>query len=307
MICPDSAQLNFNPQGLFILNLCLALVMFGVALDIRLSDFRRLAGMPRAVIAGLLSQWLVLPVLSVGLVLGIDRLLDGGLCASLALGMLLVASCPGGNVSNFLVHFGRGNAALSVSLTTLSSLGAMVITPTLFAIAGRLSGMRLDGGLDIQLDVANMVVTIAIVVAIPLLLGVWLAERRPELARRLQRPARIVSLLVLAAFVGIATLSNIEATKEYIGRIFWIVILHNALALSAGYTMASLFSLPVYDRRAITLETGIQNSGLALVLIFTFFGGQGGMALIAAWWGIWHLVSGFAIATFWRRHPPASS
>lgn len=306
MICPDDAQLNFNPQGLFILNLCLALVMFGVALDIRLSDFRRLATMPRALLAGLVSQWLVLPVLSVGVVLGLDRIIPGGLCASLALGMLLVASCPGGNVSNFLVHYGRGNAALSVSLTTLSSLGAMVITPTLFAIAGSLSGMRLSDDLDITLNIGDMIVSIAIVVAIPLLLGVWMAERRPQWAEKLQRPARIVSLVVLAAFVAIATLSNIPATMEYIGRIFWIVILHNALALGAGFAVASLFVLPTYDRRAVTLETGIQNSALALVLIFTFFDGQGGMALIAAWWGIWHLISGFAIASFWRRHSPVS-
>ena len=130
-----------------------------------------------------------------------------------------------------------------------------------------------------------------------------LAARRPDLAQRLRKPFKIGSLVAFGGFVAAALGANWTYFLHYIGLVAVVVFLHNATALALGYGMARLARLPRYDARAISIEVGIQNSGLGLTLIFTFFGGLGGMAIVAAWWGVWHIVAGLSLAWVWSRRP----
>lgn len=293
----DSVRINFNPDQLLVLNLCLAFLMFGVALDLRMEHFRQLWRQPRASMVGLSSQLILLPLLTLGLIFLLRP------PTSLALGMLLVAACPGGNVSNFAVHLAGANAALSVVLTTISTLGAVVITPLYFSGLAPLLPGAAALPQDIAVDPVDMVGAIVQLILAPLLLGMLVQNRLPSLAARLRRPVQQLSMLIFLAFIVVAIAANYDNIVRYLHLVFFLVFLHNALALSGGYGWASLFRLPARDSRAIALETGIQNSGLGLILIFNFFDGLGGMAMIAAWWGIWHLVSAFSLAMIWRRRP----
>jgi len=291
----DSIRINFNPDQLFILNLCLAFLMFGVALDLKISNFRYLFKNPKAPLTGLGSQWLFLPLLTLLLIYLFEP------PASLGLGMVLVAACPGGNVSNFAVALAGANAALSVFLTTVSTLGATVLTPLYFTLLSPLIPGAESLRQSIYVNPANMVNTIVQLIIIPLLLGMLMRAYLPRLTDKIHRPVRILSMAVFVGFVIVAVYSNFDNIVNYLHIVFLLVVTHNALALFGGYWIARGSSLPEQDARAISLETGIQNSGLGLILIFNFFDGLGGMALIAAWWGIWHLVSAFTLAIFWGK------
>ncbi|MGI9246264.1 MAG: bile acid:sodium symporter family protein, partial [Steroidobacteraceae bacterium] len=146
--------------------------------------------------------------------------------------------------------------------------------------------------------------TIVVLLGIPTVLGMWVAHRWPALALRVRRPFRALSLLFFAAFIVGALVMNWDYFLRYTGRVVLFVFLLNAFSLSTGYFTARAARLVEADRRAVALEVGIQNSGFGLALVFNFFGGLGGMAIVAAWWGIWHLVAGLTLASIWRRFPP---
>jgi BASS family bile acid:Na+ symporter len=295
----DEAVLNFNQTSLTILNILIGFIMFGVALDIRVEDFRRIVRDPRGPAIGLIAQFLLLPALTFVLI----GLLHPA--ASVALGMILVAACPGGNFSNFLTVYARGNGALSVSMTAVSTLLAIVMTPFNLQFWGsRTEGAR-DILTEVSLDPLDLMVTIVLILGIPLAIGMLTRARRPELAARLHRPMRWFSLTAFFAFILFALIGNWSYFVEFIGVFALVVALQNAMALSIGYFSATAARLPEYDRRAISIEVGIQNSALALVIVFTFFDGLGGMAVIAAWWGVWHLIAGLTLGTFWSRRPTA--
>jgi len=147
--------------------------------------------------------------------------------------------------------------------------------------------------------------TIVVLLAIPTALGMSVAHRFPRFAARARRPFRVLSLVFFGAFVAGALVANVGFFVEYVPQVALFVFLLNALALAVGYYTARLARLPEADRRAVSFEVGIQNSGFGLALVFNFFGGLGGMAVVAAWWGIWHLLAGTTLASWWRRRPPA--
>ncbi len=294
----DTIRLSFSPASLRLLNAVLALVMFGVALDLKLSDFRRVLAAPRSPAVGLLAQFVALPALTFLLTLVLRPQ------PSLALGMILVAACPGGNVSNFISHLARGNTALSVSLTAISTVCAMVMTPLNVALWGGLNPetARLLG--DLSLDQGSLLLTLLTILGLPLLLGMTVAERKPRWAAVLRKPMKVFGIIALAGFIIGALLKNWAAFVLTIDQVILLVLAHNALAILTGYGIARLCRLPERDRRTLSIEVGIQNSGLALVIIFGFFDGLGGMAVIAATWGIWHILAGLSLATVWSRRPP---
>lgn len=291
----DSIRINFNPDQLFILNLCLAFLMFGVALDLRISNFRYLLKTPKAPFTGLSSQWLFLPLLTLVLIYLFAP------PASLALGMILVAACPGGNVSNFAVAMAGANAALSVFMTTVSTLAAVFLTPFYFTLLSPLIPGSEALRQSIYVNPADMVRTIILLILIPLFLGMLMRARLPGITELIRRPVRFLSMAIFVGFVIVAIYSNFDNIVNYLHMVFLLVLTHNALALFGGFWIARSNRLPEADARAISLETGIQNSGLGLILIFNFFDGLGGMALIAAWWGVWHLVSAFTLALYWGK------
>ena len=287
----------FEPRSLILLNLILALMMFGVSLSLRLEDFERVVLSPIAPIAGLFAQFFLLPLATCLFTwaLNIDP--------ELALGMILVASCPGGSFSNIMTWLARGNVAVSVSMTAVSSLAAAILTPVNFAFYGWLNPHTREYLTKITIEPSSILILVLLVLALPLVLGMVTGRRLPDLVVRIQKPLRIFSLLVLMAFVAIAFSSNFALFLERFHSFFWLVVGHNLLALSLGYGMGLVLKLPVADRRAVTLEVGIQNSGLGLVILFTFFPEAGGMMLITAFWGVWHLVSGLTLSQIWARIP----
>lgn len=291
----DEVVLNFDPTAQTVLNVVLAIVMLGVALDLRIDDFRRLLRAPKAVVLGMVSQYLFLPAATFLLVLVAQPR------PSIALGLILVAACPGGNLSNFISQRAGGNVALSVSLTGISTSLSVVMTPFNLAFWGGLYGPTSELLTTTSVDPMNVAITVGLLLLVPLVIGMAVNAFLPRFAAAIRGPIRFISLFFFAIFIFGAFSANFTHFIDYIGVIFLIVLIHNAVALAGGFAIATLGGLDQLDRRAISIETGIQNSGLGLVLVLNFFDGLGGMAVVAAWWGIWHLVSGLAVAEFFRR------
>ena len=296
----DQAALHFNAAGFMALNAILGLIMFGVALDLKVDDFVRAAKTPRAPAVGLFAQFVLLPAASFLLTRAL------ALPPSVAMGMILVAACPGGNVSNFITHLAGGNTAVSVSMTAISTAVATVMTPINIALWGSMSPETSQILRAVNVDPVGMLLSVFVVLALPLVLGMLVAAKAPGVAARLRRPMRILSLGFFVVFVVVAFRANVEYFTAFIGLVFGPVLLQNALALGLGYGMGRAARLDPRDVRAVAVEVGIQNSGLGLVLVFTYFGGLGGMAVVTAWWGIWHIIAGLSLAFFWARRPLAS-
>jgi len=293
----DAVRINFNTETLWILNLVLAFIMFGVALDITVDDFKQLIRNPKPVLVGILSQFIVLPFITFLLVLIIKPM------PSMALGMFLVAACPGGNISNFISSLAKGNTALSVTLTANATLLAIFLTPLNLSLWGSLyepTNLMLK---EIAIVPMEMIELVSLILGVPLVMGVWINHRFPQLARKLAKYLKIVSLGFFICLILVVVFNNWLLIEKYLLYVFWIVLLHNAMAFLTGISLAEMFKLPTSDVRSITIETGIQNSGLGLVLIFTFFDGLGGMAILTAFWGIWHLISGLLLGSYWAYNP----
>lgn len=294
----DLVRLNFNPQSLWVLNFIIGLVMFGVALDLKVADFKAVLVTPKPVLIGMLGQFVLLPAFSFLLVLAIHP------SPSVALGMLLVAACPGGNISNFLTHYARGNTALSITMTALSTAVAIVMTPFNLSLWGGLNPETNQILKAVALDPLEMLLAVFLLLGLPMSIGMWVGHRFPRFVERAHKPVKIFSLGVFGLFVLGALGANWQYFLKYVGFVVFAVFLHNGIALLTGYFAAKFAGLPERDRRAVSIEVGIQNSALGLILIFNFFGGLGGMAIVTAWWGIWHIVSGLTVATIWSRRVP---
>jgi BASS family bile acid:Na+ symporter len=294
----DLVRLNFNPQSLWALNAVIGLVMFGVALDLKVSDFRAVLTSPKPVLIGMVGQFVLLPAFTFLLVLAIKP------APSIALGMMLVAACPGGNISNFLTHYAKGNTALSITMTAISTAVAVVMTPLNLSLWGGLHPEASKILTVVALDPLEMLLAVFLLLGLPMAAGMWTGHRFPRAAARAHKPVQALSLVIFGLFVIGALAANWRYFLNYVGFVVIAVFLHNALALATGYYVARFAGLPERDRRAVSIEVGIQNSALGLALIFNFFGGLGGMAIVTAWWGIWHIVSGLTVATLWSRRPP---
>jgi BASS family bile acid:Na+ symporter len=284
--------LSFSPASLRVLNLCLAFIMFGVALSIKPRHFQEVVKQPGGIFAGILSQWVLLPAFTFLLVI-LLRPPPG-----LALGMFLVAACPGGNVSNYFSQIGKANVALSVSLTAFSTLFSVIGTPLAFRFWGNRYGPTADLLQRIDISFLDVLLQVFLILTLPVTAGVLFAKRFPDLTNRIAGPIKHLSFLFLVVFIVVAFYANARQFVLYIELVFGLVLLHNAGALAVGYLTARGAGQSVRNRRSIAIETGIQNSGLGLILIFTFFSGHGEMALVAAWWGVWHMVAGMAVAWF---------
>lgn len=287
-------HLNFNEDNLLALNISIAIIMFGVALGIDKQKFIEIAKNPKGVFTGVFSQFLLLPALTFLLIIIVKPIPE------LALGMILVAACPGGNVSNFYSSISNGNIALSISLTAIATIAAVFMTPINFTFWSELY-LNKNQDFGIQLDFWNMLETVSLILGLPLILGLWFASKFKKITLKIIKPLRILSFIILIAIIFLAFSKNVDIFMAYYHYIIYIVFIHNAIALLSGFYLAKLMKLPIEDQRTVSIETGIQNSGLALVIVFGMFGGNGGMALIAAWWGIWHIISGFIMAMIFSK------
>ena len=302
----DAINVNMNKTGMDIINLVLAFVMFGVALGIKPSSFLDIVRRPQSMIIGVICQIILLPALTFLLTITFKNWIS----PMVALGMLLVAACPGGNISNFITSFSRGNIELSVSLTAFNTAACIVTTPLNFSFWGNLYLDFAEKRMILpELDIPfwEIFKTIVILLGVPLVLGCLCAQYLPKLANALKKPMQYLSIAFFIVMVVLTFGNNIDAFMKYIRYIFLIVLVHNLLALGIGFGMGTICRTPYKDRRTLTIETGIQNSGLGLVLLFNpaifnpeIWANNGGMVVITAWWGVWHIISGLTLAYLWR-------
>jgi len=289
----DDITLRFNETGLLAMNITIAFIMFGVALGLRKSHFTDVIKNPRGVIVGLISQFLLLPAVTFLIVW------LGNLPVSISLGMILVASCPGGNLSNFMSSLANGNVALSVTLTAFSDVASVILTPINFMFWAGLYISTLTLANPIEIPISHVLQTIFLLMGLPLLAGMLFQNKFPKIAAKIYKPLKMVSVVIFFAFVIGALAANFDYFIDYIWIVFPIVLLHNLIAFSMGFLSSTVAKLPFKDKKTIIIETGIQNSGIALVLIFNheiFPSGFGGVAFVTAWWGVWHIVGGLSIS-----------
>jgi len=294
-IAIDDIKINFDESGLWVLNIAIAIIMFGVALGITLDDFKRLFKNPKIVFVGVLSQFFLLPAATFLAILIIKPQ------PSLALGMMMIAACPGGNVSNFFSKIAGGNTALSVSLTAFATLICIVMTPFNLQFWGSLYEPTNQILKTISLDPFDLFKLVSLILGIPLILGMLIKKRHPEIANKMEKVLKPLSMLVFITLIIIAFSQNLAIFISHIHHVLLLVIFHNIFAFIIGFYTAKSFKLKKRDCKTIAIETGIQNGGLGLLLVFGFFEGLGGMALLAAFWGIWDIFSGIILATYWGR------
>ncbi|MBE6214804.1 MAG: bile acid:sodium symporter family protein [Bacteroidales bacterium] len=304
----DSLDVHMGGNGgMIALNIVLAIVMFGVALGIKPRTFIDILKSPKSVLVGIFCQLLILPALTFLLTITFKNWIS----PMIALGMILVASCPGGNISNFITSLSRGNTELSVSLTAFNTAACVFTTPLNFAFWGNMyinfAGKRDMVLPELQIPLSDVFVTIVILLGIPLVLGVLCAQYLPKVAKALKKPMQYLSIIFFVGMVCIAFGGNFGVFIKCIQYIFLIVLVHNLLALGIGFGTSTLLKMPYKDRRTITIETGIQNSGLGLALLLNphifnpeIWANNGGMLVITAWWGVWHIISGLTLAGLWR-------
>lgn len=302
----DTLIISFNKTGNWLLVLFMAVVMYGVALGLKPQFFRGVFNRPGSLFIGLFSQWIVLPLVTFLLCV----LFRNYVPPMVAMGLLLVAACPGGAVSNFMTSYGNGNAELSVLMSTITTLAAPIFTPINYAIWGGLYTKYLDQSAadvlrTLQVPPLQIALTVILIIGIPVVLGLLTVKFAPNTSARLKEIMRYLSIVVFLCVVGMMMSQNFMLFKEYIGYIFIIVLIHNLVGFGIGYTASTIGKTPVKDRRAVTLETGIQNSGLGLLLLFNtgIFPpeiAKGGMVFVTAWWGVWHIISGLLLATAFR-------
>lgn len=309
----DSLNINLGAGEMVIVNIILAFVMFGVALGIKVETFKEVFKSPKSVIVGMLLQWVALPAITCLVAI----ILNPVITPMVAIGMLLVASCPGGNISNFMSSLSKGNVELSVSMTAITTAFAPLVTPFTFWFWGtlycRFAAVRNDIP-TLEIPFMDMLEQILLILGLPIIAGVLFAHYFPNASKRIMKPAQILSILLFIGMVAVSltqVLTALESKWAVYASILCalvVVILHNASALSTGYFGSGLMKLPPLDRRSLTIEVGIQNSGLGLALLFNpaifdpaLWSHNGGMVIITALWGIWHIVSGLTISSIFRR------
>ena len=293
--------------GMLALNIVLAIVMFGVALGIKPKTFIDILKNPRSVIIGMVCQIILLPALTFLLTITFKSILT----PMISLGMILVAACPGGNISNFITSLCKGNSELSVSLTAINTALCVFTTPFNFSFWGsmyiRFADKRIPDLPELSIPIGDIFVTIFILLGIPLVLGILCGHYLPKISQALKKPMQYLSIAFFIGMVVIAFAGNFDVFTKCILYIFIIVLVHNLLALGIGFGTCSLLKTPFRDRRTITIETGIQNSGLGLALLLNpkifdpqVWENNGGMLVIVAWWGVWHIISGLSLALSWK-------
>lgn len=289
----DQIRINFNSGELDTLNIALTIIMFGIALDISLDDFTRLLKQPKIVLVGLFSQFILLPMLTFLMVLIIKP------HPSVALGMFLIGACPGGNVSNYFSKLAKANAALSVSMTAFATLLSVVMTPLNFEFWGSMYAPTRQLLKTIHLNPLELVRLVGLILVIPLIVGMLVRNYYPKAAHKLAQILKPFSMIFFIILIVLAFHQNWDLFLKHIHFVFWLVIAHNLLAYILGFYTAKSFKLSFKDQKTVSIETGIQNSGLGLLLIFGFFQGMGGMALFAAFWGVWDILSGMLLTSYW--------
>lgn len=262
----------------------LGIIMLGMGMTMTVDDFKGVLQSPKAVLIGVVAQFVVMP----GLAYVLCKLFN--LPPEIAIGVILVGCCPGGTASNVITYMAKGNVALSVACTSVSTLLAPVLTPAIFYL---LASQWL------KIDAASMFISISQVVLLPIVIGLIL---RTWLKRQVESYIQVMPLVSVIAIVAIvaAIIGGSKAAILQSGLlILAVVILHNGLGYLLGFTAARFFKLPYADSKAIAIEVGMQNSGLGVALAAVHFAASPITAVPSAIFSLWHNISGPALATYW--------
>nr|WP_281500550.1 bile acid:sodium symporter family protein [Kordiimonas marina] len=276
------------------LGIGLAIMMFSVALGLKAEDFAFLKTHPRSMVIGLFAQIIALPAVTLLLIHLINP--EPGI----ALGMMIVACCPGGNVSNLYTRLSRGHTAFSVALTTCSSLFSAAVLPFAILFWTGLYEPTRELVKTIDIDRGSFIMQTSITLLLPLLSGFALAHLKPRLAQKLLKVFMPLAVALLITLVAVGVGTNTSLLVDFGTTILPIVALHNASAFLTGWLTGAFLIKNRAKARALTFEVGIQNSGLGLLIVLSQFKGLGSAALILATWSVWHLLGGFTLMTVFR-------
>ncbi|WP_018922969.1 bile acid:sodium symporter family protein [Salsuginibacillus kocurii] len=273
------------------ITLLLGIIMFGMGLTMKLSDFTIVMKKPVPVIIGLAAQFIIMPAAAFLIAVAMN------LPPELAAGLVLVGACPGGTASNVMVYLSRGDVPVSVAMTSVSTICAPILTPVAFLL---LAGQWLPIG------VGDMVLSIVQVIIIPIALGILVRSFAPVAVEKSTNALPLVSVVAIMAIVAAVVGQNQENLVTSGIAVFTAVILHNSFGLLLGYVTAKLCGLDETKRRAISIEVGMQNSGLGASLATAHFTPLA--ALPSAIFSVWHNISGPVLVSLWNRskneHPP---
>ena len=270
-----------------VINPLLGIIMFGMGMALKPADFRIVLSRPRDVLIGCLAQFTIMPLLALALswLFALDE--------ALAVGVILVGCCPGGTASNVITYLAKGDLALSVGMTATSTLLAPVVTPSL---------VWLLAGKSVDVDVAGMLLSILWVVILPIVAGLTVKWLWPKFTEKATAYLPAVSSLAIAFIVLIVISAN--AHKLLVGGIVIVavVVLHNLCGLGLGYLTGRLLRLPAPKRKAISIEVGMQNSGLASSLATLHFAAYPMATIPGAIFSVWHNISGAIVARLYARN-----
>ena len=294
----DQLQVDLSDGFQLALKCVIAVFLFGVALDVHPAELRTVVRRPLPIGVGLVAQFVVMPALTVLLTLAL------GVQGSVAIGMILVVCCPAGNLSNIFTYRAKGDVALSISLTTASNVVAMIVTPVAVAFWAARNSAADTLMRDVSIDAWGMVLEVALLIGVPFAAGLLVAWRLPRFAERARRYVEPGALILLLLIIVGGLASQATTVAGYLAVVVLAVLLQNALSLAVGYGTGRALRLPPAGVRAMTFELGVRNTGLAIVLALGFFGDLGGVAIVAALWGIWDSATGLILSTWWRRRVP---
>lgn len=286
---------DFNPRIGMIVGVMVGFLVFAVSLDLTWEKLLRVLKRPKAPTIGLVAQFGILPAIAflVGLYLTEKP--------SITLGLLLVTCCPGGALSNYLTGIAKGDVATSISMTTVSTLFSIILTPVLFAFWASMNSSTLAVLLNISMDPQRVIITLLIMLVIPVTAGMLLRAKRPDIAKRIRKVVRLLAGIVFAVIVVTIIISNVKSLSLLAQTALLPVIVTFIIAVGLGWGLGKLTGLIPADRRAVAIEVAFQNVALAIGLGLTFFPSLAGITGVSILWGIVHLTLGTGLVLVWSR------
>lgn len=267
-------------------NYLLMIVMFGMGLTMKLSDFAVVFSRPKDIIIGCTAQFIIMPLLAftLGKLFGLEK--------ALLVGVILVGTCPGGTSSNVITYLSKGDVSLSVGMTSVSTVLAPLLTPALTYLFLRTS---------VEVDVKAMFASIIQVIVIPIGLGILINKLAPKFSEKVKDILPCVSITAICLIVAAVVSHNSEKILSTGAVIFAVVILHNLLGYACGYLAGKLFRMDIARKKAVAVEVGMQNSGLATTLAGSAFPDLAMATVPGAVFSVWHNISGAVLAAVFRR------
>lgn len=262
----------------------LGLIMFGMGMTMTPGDFKSILQSPKAVAIGVVAQFMVMP----GLAFLLCQLFQ--LPAEIAIGVILVGCCPGGTASNVITYMAKGNTALSVACTSVSTLLAPLLTPAIFYLLA---------SQWIEINALSMLISILQVVLFPIILGLIIRALLKTKVEGYIQVMPVISVIAIVAIVAAIIAGSKTQILESGLMILGLVALHNGMGYLLGYWASRIFKLAEIDCRAVSIEVGMQNSGLGVALAATHFAASPITAVPSAIFSLWHNISGPALATYW--------